>query len=147
MARNVLGHFGEILYLILVLLGTVTTVCAEIIAISSIFVYDIYKTYIYVRTEILHTIFILRRMNMEIVSRFCSSLSSTTLNRRTVCCVVSVALMCAILVCGVTAPALSSAHLVHPMTSTCILEYNSISKFQNLQAFSGRNNISCFSEK
>ena len=48
-ARNVLGHFGEILYLLIIIIGIVTTVCAEIIAISSIFVFDIYKTYIFVR--------------------------------------------------------------------------------------------------
>ena len=48
-ARNILGHFGEIAIMLLSLLGTVSVTCAEVIAMSSIIVYDIYQTYVFVR--------------------------------------------------------------------------------------------------
>ena len=83
MARNVLGHFGEILYLLIIIIGIVTTVCAEIIAISSIFVFDIYKTYIFVR--IFNTSSFLCIVLLFWNSFF--SQSSIILNRKVVCCV------------------------------------------------------------
>ena len=41
-----MGHTGEVMYFLLLIAATTTSMCAEIIGVSSIIVYDIYKTYI-----------------------------------------------------------------------------------------------------
>ena len=44
--RNVMGHWGELIYFVLLIAAITTTVCAEVIAVASILVYDVYNTYI-----------------------------------------------------------------------------------------------------
>ena len=41
--RNAMGHPGEILYFLLLIAAATTTLCAEVIAIASILVYDVYQ--------------------------------------------------------------------------------------------------------
>ena len=43
--RNAMGHSGEIMYILLIIAATTTTMCAQVIGLSSIIVFDIYKTY------------------------------------------------------------------------------------------------------
>ena len=47
--RNAMGHTGEIMYMLLLIAATTTSMCAQVIGVSSIIVYDIYKTYLRVK--------------------------------------------------------------------------------------------------
>ena len=54
--RNVMGHWGEIMYFLLLITAITTTVCAEVIAVASVLVYDIYQTYIRVCIDFPHSL-------------------------------------------------------------------------------------------